>query len=181
MLKSQQGIQQSSYLAELHKAHMGIVKMKSVARMYVWWPSMNEDIERSIHECKHCQLQRKNPVNVPSHPWDAPKHPWERVHIDFTGPFKGHMWLILVDALTKWLEVIKMSTTSSEHTVEVLRLLFARYGLPRVIVSDNGTQFTSGTFQMFCKNKVSTTNYQHHAIPARMVKQNILYKRLKQP
>ena len=45
-----------------------------------------------------------------------------------------------------------MSTTSSERTVKVLRSLFARYGLPRVIASDNGTQFTSGTFQLFCKN-----------------------------
>ena len=46
-------------LAELHKAHIMLVKMKSVARMYVWWPSMNENIECCIHECKHCQLQRK--------------------------------------------------------------------------------------------------------------------------
>ena len=122
---------------------------------------MNEDIARCIYECKHCQLHRNNPVKAPSHPWDAPKHPWERVHIDFAGPFKGHMWLILVDALTKWPEVIQMSTTTSERTVEVLRSLFARYGLPQVIVSDNGTQFTSGTFQMFCKN-----NGIHHKLSA---------------
>jgi len=117
-------------LAELHKAHIGIVERKSVAKTYVWWPSINVDIENCIHECKYCQLHRNNPVKALSHPWDVPKHPWERVHIDFPGPFKGHVWLILVDALTKWLEVIQMSTTSSEHTVVVLRSLFTRYGLP---------------------------------------------------
>jgi len=43
-------------LAELHKAHIGIVKMKSVARIYVWWPSMNEDIECCIHECMNVNM-----------------------------------------------------------------------------------------------------------------------------
>ena len=46
-------------------------------------------------------------------------NPWESVHIDFAGPFKGHMWLILVDTFTKWPEVIQMSSTSSEHTTEI--------------------------------------------------------------
>lgn len=54
-----------------------------------------------------------------------------------------------------------MSTTSNERTVEVLRSLFARYGLLQVIVSDNDIQFTSGTFQMFCKN-----NSIHHKLSA---------------
>ena len=71
------------------------------------------------------------------------------------------MWLVLVDALTKWPEVIQMSTTSSERTIEVLRSLFARYGIPRIIVSDNGTQFTSALFNQFCKK-----NGIHHKLSA---------------
>ena len=43
----------------------------------------------------------------------------KRIHIDFVGPFKGYMWLIVVDVLAKWPEVTSMSTISSEHTVEV--------------------------------------------------------------
>ena len=71
------------------------------------------------------------------------------------------MWLILVDALTKWPEVIQMSTTSSERTIEVLRSLFARYEIPRILVSDNSTQFTSLMFTQFCKN-----NGIHHKLLA---------------
>ena len=62
------------------------------------------------------------------------------------------MWLIIVDALTKWPKVVQMSSISSERIIEVLRSLFARYGIPRIIVSDNGTQFTSALFNQFCKN-----------------------------
>ena len=71
------------------------------------------------------------------------------------------MLLILVDAFTKWPEVIQMSSTSSERTIEILRSLFTRYGIPRIIVSDNGTQFTSETFNQFCKG-----NGIHHKLSA---------------
>ena len=54
-----------------------------------------------------------------------------------------------------------MSTISSEQTVEVLRSLFARYGLPHILISDNGAQFTSDTFSRFCKR-----NGIHHKLSA---------------
>ena len=56
------------------------------------------------------------------------------------------MW---IDAFSKWPEVIQMATTTAEKTVEILRTLFSRYGLPR---TDNGPQFTSSIFEAFCKN-----------------------------
>ena len=59
------------------------------------------------------------------------------------------MWTLL--GRLKWPEVIEMSTTTSEKTIEVLRQLFARYGLPEQLVSDNGTQFTSEEFTTFTK------------------------------
>ena len=148
-------------LSELHEAHTGIVKMKSVARMYVWWPTVNQDIEDCTRQCHQCQRFKRDPAKAPNHPWEQPKDPWERLHIDFAGPFKGSMWLILVDALTKWPEVVQMSSTSSERTIEVLRSLFSRYGIPRIIVSDNGTQFTSAIFSQFCKR-----NGIHHKLSA---------------
>ena len=148
-------------LTELHEAHTEIVKMKSVARMYVWWPTINQEIEDCTRQCHHCQYYKRDPAKAPNHPWEQPKDPWERLHIDFAGPFKGSMWLILVDALTKWPEVVQMSSTSSERTIEVLRSLFSRYGVPRTIVSDNGTQFTSALFTQFCKG-----NGIHHKLSA---------------
>ena len=63
------------------------------------------------------------------------------------------MWLIVIDAATKWPEVIKMNNnTTAEQTIEVLRSLFSRLGLPSQIVSDNEPQFTSEAYQKFCIN-----------------------------
>ena len=51
----------------------------------------------------------------------------EYIHADYAGPFKGKMFLVLVDAYSKWLEVI---ITTSSCTIEHLRQVFAIHGLP---------------------------------------------------
>ena len=61
------------------------------------------------------------------------------------------MFLIVVDAHSKWPEVVQMSTTTTSKTVEVLQVLFAKYGLPEQLVSDNEPQFTSEDFAHFMK------------------------------
>ena len=71
----------------------------------------------------------------------------------FCGPFRNHKYLIVVDAYSKWPEVIRMSSsTSTSETTKVLLSLFSRYGLPDKLVSDNGAQFTSEEFKEFMSN-----------------------------
>ena len=62
-------------------------------------------------------------------------------------PFLVSMFMIIVDTHSKWLEVVKMASTTTEKTLDVLRNMFARYGLPEQIVSDNGPQFVSKEFE----------------------------------
>ena len=62
------------------------------------------------------------------------------------------MFLVVVDAHSKWPEVIPAGSTTSSSTIEVLRDLFARFGIPEQIVSDNGAQFVSEDFQAFVKS-----------------------------
>ena len=61
------------------------------------------------------------------------------------------MFLIIVDTHSKWPEVEIMSSTTSTQTVDRLRTIFARYGVPAQVVTDNGPQFTSAEFQLFLK------------------------------
>ncbi|KAF7686487.1 hypothetical protein C0J45_22906 [Silurus meridionalis] len=90
-------------------------------------------------------------LRTPLHPWECPSTPWQRVHVDFAGPFMDSMFLIAVDAHSKWPEVVLMKTTTSEKTVSVLRSIFSRNGLPEQICTDNGRQFISDDFQKFMK------------------------------
>ena len=57
-----------------------------------------------------------------------------------------------VDAHSKWPEVVTMSATTSQHTIDALRSLFSHYGLPEQLASDNGPQFTSAEFAQFLKD-----------------------------
>lgn len=61
------------------------------------------------------------------------------------------MLLVVVDAHSKWIEVQTMSTTTAAATVEQLRMMFVRWGIPEMIVSNNGPQFVAQEFQKFCK------------------------------
>ena len=64
----------------------------------------------------------------------------------------GKICLLVVDAHSKWGEVIEVSTTTSVKTIETLRQLFACYGLRSQLVSDNGPQFISKEFEQFMKS-----------------------------
>lgn len=138
-------------LSELHKSHLGIVKTKSIARSYFWWPKIDQEIENEIKGCRACRLCQQNPSRNILIPWEICRKPWERIHVDFLGPIEGKMYFIVLDAFSKWVEVFAMSSTNSFNTIAVLRQLFARFGLPDMLVSDNGTQLVSDEFKFFLK------------------------------
>ena len=122
--------------------------MKGLARVYVW-PGMDGDIEKVVKTCDMCQSLRHHPPSAPLHPWKWPKQPWSQLHADFAGPFQGHMFLLVVDACSKWLEVHVMKSISSSATIEKLQSIFAIHGLPHKLVTDNGPAFTSSEFKTF--------------------------------
>ena len=142
----------SKLLSELHFDHPGSTRMKAVGRSYFWWPGLDKRIEELVKSCKSCQAVKSAPAATPLHPWTWPSKPWQRIHIDFAGPFLGSMFLIVVDAHSKWPEVYPMSTTTAEKTIEVLRHIFASHGLPMQVVTDNGPQFTAEEFARFLRN-----------------------------
>lgn len=143
---------QQCVLRELHASHFGIVKMKMLARSYVWWANIDKDIEDIAASCKVCVQERKKPASVPLTPWPYPDKCWSRIHIDFLGPFHGHMYMLIVDAYSKWPEIIDMQMcTQVPRVIGELKKMLVRFGLPRHLVSDNGRQYTSSEFQEFCK------------------------------
>ena len=141
----------SKVMDEVHEGHPGISRIKSLARGVVWWPGIDADLEKKVKECCSCQSSRKSPALTPLHTWDWPSHPWIRLHIDRAGPFLGKMFLIVVDAQSKWMDVVIVPSTASQCTITALHTIFATHGLPEIIVLDNGGAFTSELFQAFTK------------------------------
>ena len=138
----------------LHSTHMGSSSMKNMARRYLWWPGLDADIESVSKRCSSCTMSQPLPRSSAPHPWNPAEHPWDRIHIDFAGPYCGSMWLVVVCAYSKWIEVVNMgSNTTAPSLIRKLREIFSRFGLCRSLVSDNGPQLSrSHEFTSFLKN-----------------------------
>ena len=108
-------------LSELHAAHPGINRMKRLARSYVWWPGMDKDLEHLVHTCSTCQEHQNAPVSAPLQPWEYPGGPWKRILVDYAGPYKGEMLLVIVIAFSKSIEVAIMKQTTSTATIRKQR------------------------------------------------------------
>ncbi|KAG1683135.1 hypothetical protein GQR58_010144 [Nymphon striatum] len=149
---------QQKMLSILHDTHQGIVKMKSLARLHVWWPKIDDDLQSMVGNCTACQRVASAPPSR-NLPWPA-VGPWERLHLDF-GSFDGHVFLVLVDAGSKWIEAEFLRSTTSEATLRTLFSWFTRFGYPKTIHTDGGPQFTSSTF----REKLHYWGVQHTISP----------------
>ena len=155
---------QQDVLNELHYTHVGIVKMKAIAQNYVYWKSIDNDIENMVKACAKCANQEKQPAKAPTHKWEDAQYAFQRIHIDYAEILGTHL-LIVVDAFSKWLEVyISKKPPTSNITIEFLSDFFARFGLPEELVSDNASIFKSSEFGQFTRSyqinhRFSAPNY----------------------
>ena len=129
-----------------------------------------------MKSCPACQEVKQALPVAPLQPWIWPSQPWKRIHMILL----DHLWevrtLLLVDAHSKWPEVHYMSSTTAAKTIQVLRTMFARYGIPEQLVSDNGPQFVSEEFGQFMKlNGIISTSSAPLTTPLLMVKLSNLF------
>ena len=139
-------------LEHLHGSHLGIDKMKSLGRLLCWWPLINSDILHYTQGCKKCKTTKQR-----DHPqwsaWPVTYESWQRVHMDYCGPFLGRYYaLVLIDSFSKWPEVFLTESASSDFTIKALRKTFSREGIPKVLVSDNGTHFNAQNVKSWLKS-----------------------------
>ncbi|XP_055620700.1 uncharacterized protein K02A2.6-like isoform X2 [Toxorhynchites rutilus septentrionalis] len=133
----------------LHANHIGIVKMKQLARQTVFWSGMNMDIENFVKKCEACIKMGTVPVKPEHSKWIPTSRPFSRLHADFFH-FEGKTFLLIVDSYSKWVEIeVMLHGTEAKRVINSLMTLFARFGLPDVMVTDGGPPFNSREFASF--------------------------------
>ena len=131
---------------------LGESGMKALARSYVWWPAMGQEIVKKV--CQAATNVSQIRMNSQKHhytPGSSRDSLGQEFTVDYAEPYKGEMLLVVVDAYFKWLEVHRTKSFSSTATIIKLREMSATHGLPVTLVSDNGSNFTSSEFQEFMK------------------------------
>ncbi|XP_017471605.1 PREDICTED: uncharacterized protein K02A2.6-like [Rhagoletis zephyria] len=144
---------QTQILRQLHRGHPGKERMKLLARCYVYWPGIDEAIATYTRNCQLCASAAKLPIKHTLQSWPLATQPMERIHIDIAGPCNGVYYFLIVDAFSKFPEIFQITNITTQTIVSKLNEMFSRYGDCKILVSDNGTQFTSATFQQFLKSR----------------------------
>jgi len=150
-------------LNKIHEGHMGIEKCRQRARAHVYWPGMNAHITEMIGNCYECQVHGNKNTAEPLRPHEIPNRPWQKVGTDlFT--HDGKNYLVVVDYASGYPELIQLLSTTSTAVIRSMKAIFARYGVPDVVMSDNGPQYSSKEFEEFAldwefKHKTSSPHY----------------------
>lgn len=113
---------------------------------------MNTDIENMIKSCEVCNCTSRVPKEKVDSKWPEAKQTFERVHIDLFH-FRNENYLIFVDAYSKFIDVKLLRKADANSVINKLEELFSYFGLPAVIISDNGPPFNSYQFLKFASEK----------------------------
>ena len=136
-------------LQQLHASHQGMVRTKERARLIMYWPVIDNDIENLILACKQCQDSLPSNPKEPIIHKPKPVRPFQEIAVDLCS-HAGQQYLISVDCHTDWPDILPMgNNTSATQLTKALRGCFCRTGVPDKLWSDQGPQFTSKTFYDF--------------------------------
>ena len=127
----------------------------------MWWPQVKHEIEQLVQNCPTC-TKASVPQRQPMIASELPTHPWEKVASDLF--YLNGKTYILADYFSRYLEVQSMSSTTSGQTVQALKAIFSRHGIPTTFVSDNGPQYASEEMVAFAReyNFTHITSSPHY-------------------
>ena len=139
--------------------HLGVKKTYHRVLRNFFWPGLKTDVVKYCRTCHTCQIVGKpnQPVPpAPLHPIPVLGEPFERVLIDCVGPLpktkSGHQYILTVMcAATRYPEAIPLRTLKAKPVVKALTKFFSTFGLPKIIQSDQGTNFMSKVFAQVMK------------------------------
>ncbi len=135
-------------LQRLHNGHMGITKCKLRAQDTVWWPGISNDIQKHIEDCNFCKINKPVQRAETLEPRPMADRPWQWICTDLL-QFAGKTYMVVVDEYSKWIEITYLRSTASSMVILELKKIFARWGIPQRITSDNGPQYASREFRIF--------------------------------
>lgn len=140
--------------------HFAVEKTLEKIKASYWFPKMQKFVTKYVNSCLECAYCKSTGGKKPGflHPIEKVNVPFDTIHANHVGPFvrsgKGNMYiLVLIDSFTRYLYLKAVRNTKSSTSIKVFREYFALFGVPRRVITDRGTSFTSDSFKQFMKER----------------------------
>lgn len=157
--------------------HVGVRRMVNNIKKYYYWPSLEKDVRCYVGKCVECQKQKytkihKEPLTVTT----TASSSFDKVFLDIVGPIdrddNGYCYILTLQCeLSKYVEAFPLKTKSTTEVAKVFAENFVlRYGIPKEIASDRGTEFVSKVMSEMCNilniKQTIASAYHHQSIGA---------------
>lgn len=158
--------------------HAGVNRMLNNIKRYYYWPNMSHDVIKYVKKCAHCQYNKhtnkyiKEPMTITS----TPDTSFQRISLDIVGPLDvdnyNYKYVLTIQCeLSKFVEAYPLERKDTESVSRAfVNNFILRYGVPKDIITDQGTEFMSSVFSEICRllgvNKLHSTAYHHETIGA---------------
>ena len=135
--------------------HDGVFKTYQRLKREYYWPGMKRHVKIFIKSCHRCQTCKNQPLNQNTEDLRTPPElPFTRIGLDIVGPLpktkrNNRYILVVVEYLTQWVEAEAVQSIESDDVIRFLKAIFARHGIPELLVTDNGPQFISDKTKAF--------------------------------
>uniref|UniRef100_A0A8C6LM93 Gypsy retrotransposon integrase-like protein 1 n=1 Tax=Nothobranchius furzeri TaxID=105023 RepID=A0A8C6LM93_NOTFU len=139
--------------------HLGVNKTYHSLLQHFFWPGMKKQVAMFCKECHVCQMVGKpNQVihPAPLHPLPVVITPFDHVIVDCVGPLPpsktGKRYLLTIMCVaTRFPEAVPLSSITTKAVIKALTTFFSVFGLPRILQTDQGTNFQSRVFNQVAK------------------------------
>lgn len=136
-------------ILKLHEGHLGMSKMKGLARKIYYWPKIDDHLDQFVRKCLVCQTFSNKYIKEPLLSHEIPDIPFSKLGIDIL-EFRNRCYLVIYDYYSKWLDIQLISSKSARCINNVLIDIFCNFGCPSEIVSDH-VPFDSKECKEFAK------------------------------
>ena len=137
-------------MAATHNRHIGIEACIRHARESLYWPRMTVELKEYIQHCDVCLAHRNEQGKELLAQHDFAARPWSKVAADLC-QLEGRTLLVISDYYSNFIEVARVTAITARSIIKELKAVFARFGIPDILVTDNGPQFASSEFSVFAR------------------------------
>jgi hypothetical protein len=144
---------QQLFVQIAHEAHQGMLKTRALLQRFVWFPNLNQMVEKFVKACSVCQANSEKVQLEPLKTSKLPDGPWLELAADFHGPLPSdEKLLVIVDEFSRFPIVKILNSTTAEVVIPVVDEIFNLFGRPNGLKTDNGPPFQSYKWKEYLRS-----------------------------